>query len=122
MGLADNLTLVAENLIETYGNTVTIETTTNDGVYNPQTGSYGTPVSVSHTKSAYVASPTTQDLSNSGLPDSEWGKVSFVATMVEDNETSLLNNKWTIDNVPVMKIKKTQAQNTTIIIKVYCGM
>lgn len=122
MSLATRLKTTGTNLIEEFGNNVVVSTVTNNNVYNPQTGSMGAATTVTYNKKAYIASPTTSELSKSGLAETVWGKVSFVATMVEDSETSLLTNSWKIDNTPVMKVIKTTAQDTTIIVKVYCGM
>ena len=121
MGLADNLAITAKTLIATYGNTVELSITTNDGVYNPQTGSMGTPVTTTYTKSAYVSNATNEELKVSGLPENEWKDVSFVATMISDTETSQLNNSWTLDGRKISKVVKTQAQDTVVVLKVYCG-
>jgi hypothetical protein len=121
MGLASNLQLTAEKLISSYGNTVTLSTVTTSGAYNPQTGTFGSPTTQEHTKMAYLAPVTNELLKQSGLPEGEWGKIKFVATMVEDSETTLLNNSWKIDGTPITKVTKTKAQNLVVVIKVYCG-
>lgn len=121
MGLADNLKLTAEKLIGTYGNTVAISTVTTDNVYNPQTGSFGSPVVQEYSKTAYLAPVTNELLKQSGIPEGEWGKIKFVATMIEDGETTLLNNTWKIDGVAITKVVKTKAQNLTVVLKAYCG-
>ena len=121
MGLATGLALTADRLISTYGNTITLSTITNNGVYNPQTGSMGTPVTTNYTKSAYISNATNEELQASGLPENEWKDVSFVATMVSDTETSQLDNSWTLDGRKISKVVKTQAQDTVVVLKVYCG-
>lgn len=121
MGLADNLKNTAIKLIKEYGNSVTLSTTTNNNLYNPQTGSYGSPVVEEYTKIAYLAPVTNELLRKSGIPEGEWGNIKFVATLIEDSETIRLNNKWTIDGVPITKVSKTQAQDLVVVMKVYCG-
>ena len=122
MAFSDNLISTATKLIKEYGNTITISTTTNDGVYNPQTGSYGSPVVQEYSKMAAVSTVTTKELQNSGLPENEWGSVNAVYTMIEDTETSLLDNKWKIDDLYIKKVSKIQTQNKVVIIKVYVGI
>ena len=121
MGLADNLKSVATKLINEYGNSVILSTTTNDAVYNPQTGQYGSETVVEYNKLATVSNASNEELKGSGIPEGEWGNIKAVYTMVEDNETSQITNEWFIDGNPVNKVAKSQAQNTVVVLKIYVG-
>lgn len=121
MSLATNLQSTAIRMVAEYGNTVKLKTTTNDGVYNPQTGSMGTPVIVTHSYKAVLKPITTEELSGSGINESEWGNVSYIATLAYDAITSMLDNNWTIDGNKIIKQASTQAQDVGIVVKVYCG-
>ena len=119
MGLADNLKLTAISLIAKYGNVVVLQHDVNDGVYNPQTGSYGVPVSNQYSRKAYVKPVTTKELQSLG--EGAWGDVVSIATMVEDAEILDLDNTWTFNGSKIIKVIKTEAQDTSIVIKVFCG-
>ena len=121
MSLSTNLKLVASKLTTKYGNTVTIKTTTDDGVYNPQTGGNGTSTTIEFTKKAVSKDITTSLLQSSGLPENEWGKVKMILTLGIDSETILIDNSYTINGVPVMKVVKIENEDTLIVLKIHCG-
>ena len=121
MGLADNLKSVATKLINEYGNLVVLSMVTTDNVYDPQSGSYGSETTVEYDKLSTVSNASNEELKGVGIPEGEWGSIKAVYTMVEDNETSQITNKWFIDGNPVKKVAKSQAQNTVVVLKIYVG-
>ena len=121
MALANNLKLTADKMLEKFGNTLSIKTTTNDGVYNPQTGTRGTPTEIEIVRKGYIKNPSNEDLKISGLSEGTWGNIKFMVTLRYDNETSLIDNTYTINKVCVTKVITTTAQDTDIVLKIYCG-
>jgi hypothetical protein len=121
MGFANGLKNTAIRLLIEYGNLVVLSTKTNDAVYNPQTGQYGSETVVEYNKLAAVSNASNEELKGSGIPEGEWGNIKAVYTMVEDNETSQITNEWFIDGNPIKKVAPTQAQNTVVVLKVYVG-
>lgn len=121
MGLALNLKDTATSLIDKLGNTLSLVKTTNDNIYDPQTGNYGSPSTINYTRKGYVAPVTTDELQASGLKSENWGTISKIITMVADDEIIDIDNTWSIDGLPVNKVTKTEAQDTTIVLNVYVG-
>lgn len=121
MSLATSLKSVSARLINEYGNSIVLSTKTNDAIYNPQTGQYGSETVIEYDKLAKVSNASNEELKGVGIPDGEWGNIKAVYTMVEDNETSQITNKWFIDGNPVYKVSKSQAQNTVVVLRAYVG-
>ena len=121
MGLATNLKGTASVLITKYGNSVVLSRETNDGVYNPQTGEFGTPATTTLNKKALKVDATSSVMSKSGLPENTWASIKAVYVMVGDDDVLALDNTWTIDGLPVVKVATTEAQDITVILNVYVG-
>lgn len=121
MSFSKNLKKTADRLLATYGNTVTISSTPVTGSYNPQTGRMETGAPITHTKKASNTPLTSKELATSGLPENMWSSISAIYTFVEDAETTLLDNTWSVDGVKIRKVLRIKAQDTSIILKVYVG-
>jgi hypothetical protein len=121
MSLSTNLKDVALKLIEKYGNDIVLAHSTNDGVYDPQSGEYGTGVITQYNKKAYAKPVTTDELQEIGIGENTWGDIATVMLMVEDADIADLDNNWTIDTMKVYRVIKTTAQNNVVVIKAYCG-
>jgi len=121
MGLASNLKGTASKLIPKYGNSVSLVHKTNDGVYNPQTGTFGSPVDVVIDKKALKVNTTNAVMSNSGIPESTWSSIKAMYVMVAEDDIENIDNTWTIDGLPIVKVVPTEAQDLTVIVNVYVG-
>ena len=121
MALANNLKLTADKMLEKFGNTLSIKTTTNDGVYNPQTGTMGTPTEIEIVRKGYIKNPSNKDLNMSGLSEGTWGNIKFMVTLGHDDDTALIDNNYTINRMPVTKVVRTTVQDTDIVLKIFCG-
>ena len=121
MSLANHLKDTANNLIATYGNTVTLVSTTNDGEYDPQTGTYKNSTATTITKKALKIDATTSVMNKSGLPETSWGSVSAIYEMVADSDIDGIDNTWTIDGGTIVKKVITEAQDSSIIVNLYVG-
>lgn len=118
MSLATNLNATASSLIEKYGNTIILEHSINDGIYNPQTGVMGTPVLQQYARKAYVK-PTTND--ELDMDEGTWGRISSVATIIEDADIVDLDNTWAINGIKIKSVKRTVVQDTSVVTKIYYG-
>lgn len=118
MGLATSLTSTAVELINNYGNIVVLEHSINDGVYNPQIGAMGTPVTQQFAIKAYLKPVTNEEME---MEESTWGRISSVATIVETETVTGIDNTWTLDGLAIKSVQRTTAQDTTILTKLYYG-
>lgn len=121
MSFSTNLKNTATRLLDTYGNTVTLSSTPVTGGYNPQTGQMETGEAITYIKKASNSPLTSKELAKSGLPENMWTSISAIYTFVEDSETTLLDNTWSIDGVKITKVLRIKAQDTEIVLKVYVG-
>ena len=121
MGLSTSLGQTATTMIEKYGNTVTLTTTTSDDTYNPQTGTFGSIVDVEHTKKAYEAKISTALLEKSGLPESMWGNIKALYVFATDSDIVQVNSSWKINGSKVTEVKTITAQDNAIIHNIYVG-
>ena len=121
MSLSTSLGQTASTMIEKYGNTVTLTTTTSDEIYNPQTGTFGSIVSVEHTKKAYEAKISTALLEKSGLPESMWGNIKGLYVLADDADVAQVDTNWKINGIKVTEVKTITAQDNAIIHNIYVG-
>ena len=113
MTFATNMQTVANNLLSTYGQTVTFSRTT-QGAFTPSTGAVAAGTSTTYTAKVQPSEYKTEEINNQEVLYGDVKLLTYSITAV------LVGDTVSLDSVVyrVMSVVKTQAQGSTIVYKV----